>query len=519
MDAKKVIYQYKYCPSITISRLGKAAPNRNEKCAKEVIAGKYGVNPARVENLKKAGYDPDVIQSIVNDMVNGVYIQKNDRTNIMMSNEVKSILQSMQFSLSKSDIAGSFSITLFPETTDGEMVFDKLKIMDIVEIYEPTSVNNRADRPVFTGIIKNKKVSSQVVGDSGARRVTISGTAITGLVSQFLINLDTSAMAITKQYVNDTSIAKDLTIKNLGKKGLKVKDVVSTIWEYFLKISSQNGTPRIAEYISSLIGGIGDIFKFDDSEFFYPLGCIFKGQQTQDFFSVVDGVIPSPVYEKFAFTDGTGKMRIAIRQCPFDADKWSGGTAANRYKIENILVKGFDFSKSDNEVYTVFYAYLQNSPIDENRSLILSTMEAKQDSVLVDSEKYDTYGYRPLIAHFIGYTKPDGKEDTESQNKLKELSEKLKNWYEHLPDMLTGSITMAMSYQNTIAIMPGDIVLFLGCEFYVEGITHSWNYGAGGEITISVSRGGKYNNGKFADSDTQDKLEIGKLSLILEGVK
>ena len=67
--------------------------------------------------------------------------------------------------------------------------------------------------------------------------------------------------------------------------------------------------------------------------------------------------------------------------------------------------------------------------------------------------------------------------------------------------------------------MPGDIVLFLGCEFYVEGITHSWNYGAGGEITISVSRGGKYNNGKFADSDTQDKLEIGKLSLILEGVK
>ena len=45
--------------------------------------------------------------------------------------------------------------------------------------------------------------------------------------------------------------------------------------------------------------------------------------------------------------------------------------------------------------------------------------------------------------------------------------------------------------------MPGDIILFLGGEFYVEGVTHSWNYGAGGEINLSVSRGGKYENGSF----------------------
>ena len=45
--------------------------------------------------------------------------------------------------------------------------------------------------------------------------------------------------------------------------------------------------------------------------------------------------------------------------------------------------------------------------------------------------------------------------------------------------------------------MPGDIVSFLKGEFYVEGVTHSWNYGAGGEVNISVSRGGIYTNGFF----------------------
>ena len=45
--------------------------------------------------------------------------------------------------------------------------------------------------------------------------------------------------------------------------------------------------------------------------------------------------------------------------------------------------------------------------------------------------------------------------------------------------------------------MPGEKVKFLGGEFYVEGISHNWTYGQGGDINLSVSRGGEYQDGSF----------------------
>lgn len=500
MNGKQIVYNSKLHPSITILRKTDVPiENPNEQVAKKVIAGAYGVGEARKQKLAAEGYDPTTIQSIVNEMVNKTYVQKSLLTTILMPSETISVLQSMTFTLSINDISGSFSLTFFPEIKKGKetvSLYDLIKVLDIVEIVEN-------GKPVFTGIVKRKNYVAQANDTGGLRRISISGTAITGLVSQFLVNLDTAAMAITNQIASDVSLSKDLTLKMLSKKNLSVSDVIKTIWNYFVKISSQNGTPKVAEYIVSELGGIDSFFKFDDSTFFYPLGCVFNGQQTQDFFSVVDGVIPSPVYEKFAYCDDKG-MKIMIRQVPFDSDKWNGGATPKPtvHKIDSKIVKGLSLALSDNEVYTVFYAYLNNSPIDERKGLLLSTMENKKDNILVDSDKYKTYGYRPMIAHFIGYGLKDGEKDDVSQSKMEEISGKLKEWYENLPEMLSGSITLSMtdvlsSNDKNKPFMPGDVVKFLNGEFYVEGITHSWNYGSGGEINLSVGRGGKYTNGKF----------------------
>lgn len=508
MNAKKILYHSKFYPQIKIKRMGATETNKNEQVAKEVIAGKWGVYPERKKRLSEAGYDYSVIQGIVNEMVSGSYIEQAGFSVVMSASEVQAVLQSMQFTLSRNDIIGSFSLTFFPEVS-GQSLFDRLEIMDVVEIYEPASAFMKVQKPVFTGIIKNKKYTTQMLDNGGVRRLSVSGIAITGLVSQFYVNLDSSAMAITKQIVSDAALSKELTIEMGSDKNLSVKTVVNKIWEYFIKMSSQNGTPKIAQYIQSLMGSPDKFFIFDDSTFKYPLGCIFKGEQTQDFFGLIDDVIPSPVYEKFACMVG-GSMRIKIRQVPFDADKWVNN---DKHEIDAKFVKSFDFSQSDNEVYTVFYAYVNGYPIDEQKSLKLSTMENKKDEVLVNSEKYKTYGYRPLIAHFIGYGVKDGEKDDSTQSNLQETCESLKNWYENLPDMLSGSISMVMDYQNGASIMPGDVVKFLNGEFYVEGITHSWNYGSGGEINLSVSRGGSYTAGKFS------KLkEVGKLSVLLEGI-
>ncbi len=43
----------------------------NEQIADEVVAGKWGIAPARYESLKQAGYDPKAVQDIVNAKVKG----------------------------------------------------------------------------------------------------------------------------------------------------------------------------------------------------------------------------------------------------------------------------------------------------------------------------------------------------------------------------------------------------------------------------------------------------------------
>ena len=370
------------------------------------------------------------------------------------------VLQSYSFSYSRNNLAGSFSLTFFPEADAAgkSRIFDNVHTMDIVEISE-------FGRVVFVGVIKTKKYITQVNESGAIRRLSISGIAATGLLSLFYINLDTSACALTKQYKTQESLRTALTLDNAGA-DKPVSDIVQNIWKCFLEISSQLGTPKIAEYINDIMGA------------------------GTSFFSMVDKLIPEPIYEKLSCIED-GKMKVKIRQCPFDADKWSGITPI---EIDKRFVKSFEVTQSDSEVYTVFYAYLDGYPIAEEKALRLSTIkEDAIDTTLQSSDKFRIYGYRPLMAHFIGYGTKDG-----TTNAMKAMSEKLKSWYEHLPDMLSGNITMPLTDMGKEPPMPGDIVSFLKGQFYVEGVTHSWNYGAGGEINISVSRGGIYKNGIFS---------------------
>lgn len=409
-------------------------------------------------------------------------------------------LLSYSFTLSINDITGSFSATFYPDYNDGKgntfSLFDDFKKLQIVEIYEGNGTSS--EKPVFCGIIRSKKYAAQTNDSGGHRRISITGTAITGLVSQFYINLDVAACAMTKQLRTQEELINKLTI-NKGKEK-EVRKIVKMVWDCFYEISQQLGTPKIKEYIERFAGSIETLFDVDDSKFHYPLGCIFKGQTTQDFFSLIDEIIPSPCYEKFAYMGTDGKMKIKMRLVPFSSSNWK---ALEHTPIPATVLQHFDLTESDSEVYTAFYAYLNGYSVDEQKSLMISTIKDKAgvDKVLKDTEAFKTYGYRPMIAHFIGYGTKDGEQDSDTSSSMAEMSEKLKEWYENLPDMLKGSVTLSMVFDGdnaTNKIQPGEVVQFLGGEFYVEGVTHSWNYGQGGEVNLSVSRGGKYlDSGKF----------------------
>ncbi|MBQ2528842.1 MAG: CHAP domain-containing protein [Treponema sp.] len=425
-------------------------------------------------------------------------------------------LQSYNWNLSKDSVEGGFSLTLYPESIydsspEKECLFDVIHKLDVVKIYEASGLYS--GKPSFTGIIKRKKYVSQASGSGSSRRVNISGIAITGLVSDFYLNLDTNASILTEQMANNEYLRRDLTISLNTSPGkfLTISSVIKTLWDKFSSLSNAYGTPTVGLYLTEFTKD--ELFSVNDAEFKYNLGCVFNGNSTQNFFSLVDNIIPNPVYEKFSYTDENGIMHIRIRQVPFpynkdgalEHDEWDE-LVKNAHEIKPKQLTSFSVTSSDDEAYTVFFGYLSGYPISEDKALRLSYIEHEgmKDTTLATSDRYSVYGYRPLNAHFIGYGKEaDGKEDGSA---LAGLSAQLKDWYADLPDMLTGDLNIAMSCEDRL-IMPGELVHFAGGYFYVDAISHSWNYGSGGTINVSLSRGGLYDNGKFAPFENVTDIE------------
>lgn len=429
---------------------------------------------------------------------------------------VHSPLLSYSFSTNIQDTKGKFSITFYPDEffpleNAFEPIYSKIQILDIVEIYEIMSNPILAENvPAFTGVVKSKKYASQCSNNNTSRRLVISGISVAGLLDQFLINLDATASSIMEQAPNNDEIQKSFTIKNLTSVDSlpTIDTLIKDLWQSFIEVATDKkviSTVKIQEYLERFVGSEPFVFGDNPPKLQYPLGCVFYGQATNNFYSILDTVAPNPVYEKFVFRDkNDGKMKIMIRESPFDLGK---GKAWDSLPCTEILaneVKSFDITETDNEVYTVFFSYLDGYPIQEDYALKLQAAQAYNDgSLSCNTEKFGIYGYRPLIVHFNGYAKIAGEEDNSTQTKLQALNERLQEWYSNLPNMFYGTITIIAkdkkSSVNLYRELPetGEKISFMGGEFYVEGTEHKWSNGGNTEITLIVSRGGVYSENGF----------------------
>jgi hypothetical protein len=331
------------------------------------------------------------------------------------------------------------------------------------------------------------------MAEKGPRRSVVAfGHSVAGLVHEFRLSMDTQAMAITDEIANNSQIEKELTIAlmNNDNKPIRVAEAIKIIWDSFLNLSTKYGklsNPKIAEIIKTWIGE--NPFDVDDSSFFYPIGNVFYGQNTKNFYDIIESLIPRPVYEIFPY-NAEGKMKIKIRISPFDIEPW-GNLNPKGKKIDPVLLKNFSVEQSDDEVYTVFFAYLDGYPIHMDKALRLAAMRLKgMPEVVVDEEKFSIYGFRPLYLSFHGYYKSK-EDDTSTGDELVKLNKKLKEWFGNLEKMYSGSITMSTDVSIE---MPnaGEKVPFLGGEFYVVSSDHHWNYGGNPETTLMISRGGIY---------------------------
>lgn len=416
------------------------------------------------------------------------------------------VLQSYSFSLNTSSVEGSFQLTFYPETESGAVgtsLFDRIDKLDLIEIYEK-KIGNINDFPAFVGIVKKKRYKASMSGNGITRRLFVTGIAVVGLTSQFSLSLDTNTCAITNEAAANESLSKGLTVQLADDRDLS--SIISKVFSYFIEVANKTGMGNVGimKILENCIGEIQDIISVQgDVSIGYDLGQIFDGETTQNFFSILENIIPKPVYEKFAVNDN-GIMRIRVRQVPFSKEDWISNKVRS-HDIDIRTLKDIDLQETDDEVYTVFYSYLSGSALSEDK-LIKLFAQGGLDSNTTDGtissnpEKFAMYGYRLLTCHFRGYVKPDGKADS-SSGSMKDLNDAMRDWYSRLDDMLSGTILLSMTYDDNYDnyINPGDKIRLLGGEFYVEGIAHSWSYGGNGTISLSVSRGGRYDSqGNFS---------------------
>ena len=422
------------------------------------------------------------------------------------------VLQSYSFKYSTSDTDGQFSLTLYPGNIgegwkkDPIPIFDKIKPLQIVKIYERDS---ECKTPDFVGVINRKKFVAQ---SGSGLRISVTGKSVASFISRFKISLDLNAMAITNQLKSDYAIATKFTTdlaEEFAKKDVKISDVLQSVWDYAVlcaKDCLSLSTSDIEKYVKKYLGS--DFFDMDKSEVLkYPLSNIFNGQSTINYWDIVSNIISFPVYEKFAFIDKYGKTKIKIRKVPFDCSGDGLGSSWDKLEEEGTeidpkIVKSFDFELSDDEVYTVFFSYIKGSPIDSDKALRLYAQTDGESDQNVDiSDKAKIYGYSPLTCTLNGYSSKETKKEIDNRKKttndyLGELNKHLENWFGHLDEMFKGNITLATVLEEQMP-MCGEIVSFLGGEFYVNEVEHSWSYGGNPETKLTVSRGGDYSTKKF----------------------
>lgn len=426
---------------------------------------------------------------------------------ILADNDEQNVLQGYSFKFSTSDTEGSFTLTLHPGNAD-KPYFDKIKPLQIVKIYER---DNTGRTPDFVGVINRKKFVAQ---PGSGLRISITGKSVASFISRFKISLDLNAMAITEQLESQQALSTALTASLAEGKILKVSEVLKKIWEYSKDCASKCiklSNPAIEKYVEKYLGS--NFFSFDEEmELSYPLSSVFNGQNTIMFWDIVSGIIPFPVYERFAFIDEKGKTKIKIREVPFDCSGDGLGFSSwdklekNKTELDPAIVKGFDFDVSDDEVYTAFFSYVIGSPIEQDKALRLAAQTGGfgNEKVEIYNKKAAIYGYSPLTVNFNGYgTKEKTASDPEKSSAYDKLNKRLMNWYGHLEEMLKGTITISTivnkeESKDEKTPMCGEIVSFLGGEFYVNEVEHTWNFGGNPETKLTVSRGGNYEKKKFA---------------------
>jgi hypothetical protein len=405
------------------------------------------------------------------------------------------------FSEAVNDLEGRFSFTVENEEAeqDGRTVFDIIPIRSVVHIYE-----GDPDHPAFAGIIRTRHLGAAMTSQGAQRTITFAGKSIAGCIAEYAVSLDVRIQGVS----DAVGKTKTLTHK-LAHDGVTIKEFMKTSWEHFKEVSETAGisTKGTAAIIENFAGDFDEFVTVsgENQTLFYNIATPFYNQSNNYIAEVWRHILPEPVYEIFSYCD-EGAPKIMARQVPFGSPRsGSGWQNLKLYLIRPVSLISYELNQSDEEIYTVFMAYVIGSARD--RSFYMGANQTGEDDIAVhDREKQKIYGFKPLEISFTGYDRQGNTENKDAdslKSALKELNELAAYWYSRLDEMYSGTITICTDFKNPRTNpRAGQRAKFMGGEFYIERADHSWKFGKTPTIRLSVSRGMIYgDDGKMKPGD------------------
>jgi hypothetical protein len=410
-------------------------------------------------------------------------------------------------------------------------VMDVFEVLDVVRVFE-------FDTLKFQGYIR-RPGTKMSVGTDGipTRTVTLTITHIGGLLQEAHLGFQLIALRIkdldTKlKGFNSRIIALVNAIASkMEDGGVLISDIISTVIDEWFVLLDAIGATNYKTFLETYIDFKSGLTPFTAERvlpsslaFFYdssgemslwneilklcemPFNEIFFDEGQRNFFYLGSaGASTGGINQQgTSVSAGLGgnlpaqKTYLIGRQTPFDGT-YRYGTEQDYFKqlpVKTIplnWINQIDLAKSSEESYSLYLAVPMYSGFNE-----LSLLCAGQAEI--DDAMISKYLLRPLTMKLFYATmaKKDATAPAATQksfdDEMKGAVKSLKNWFQHNDKFLSGVIDIHVPKDPLKDIYIGDKIKLNGIDayWYVEGLTHSWQYGGALRSSLTVTRGWDY---------------------------
>lgn len=437
--------------------------------------------------------------------------------------DITHMVQLFQWQKSIKNPTANCTITIIPQYKNDHLL-DFLSTMDVLEIRE-------FGRLKFHGYIKNIGASGQIQSTGApSRTVQLSVQNFGGLFLEGQLGVNMFMKMST--YKNLGVIINKFTGKMsdaLTSGGTYAEIVGLIIEEWFLFLEANNASTYrryIDEWMDLTTGLSGQtIIGVPES-----LAMFKVSDQEMSLWSVLQKVVEAPFNEMWfdvgprsvsfeANANLTGRSKLVkfsedktylvLRQTPFNKTVINGTEKDlwNSLPIKilpmNHLTK-WDLNKTMDESYSF---YMVSPTLFDPGDLALLA----QGIPVFDEDAFNKYLYRPLTHNMFYKRKSSNVKsevDSEAQRNylddVKDKAQTLKNWFEKNDQYLSGSLTMHVPKYAGFDPDIGERCQLEGIDgtFYIEAITHTWQYEKPLFSHVTVTRG--YGTGKAIE--LRDKI-------------